>query len=416
MNDQKSIEFIELIAAPTKQVYAAFSSSVALESWFSDFAEVDFNDKGRVYFWWNVGYYASGLFTKILDDQQLAFTWSGPDEPHSTQVEIFFTPKGDVPQAYAPEVDVSMVETTEVKIRHSGIGAGSEWAERIKAYQRGWEVGLSNLKSVMETGIDKRVYDRPILGIIPGELIDDAKALDLGLPLPYGFVLGGTVAGMGAEAAGLRSGDVVVSLNQHDLKRYQDFAPALRGCKAGDEVEVIFYRDKKQHIVQMKLSRQQIPKLPQSAVELSESIAKIYADIADERDALFDAVSDEEASARPASDAWSAKETLAHLLYTERWLHLAISMAISSQRTGGFANQLEMIAAMASAYTLDELLTELRNSEQVTVASLKALPGDFVADKRKFFSLVNGYGQGYASHSRGHFDQIKAAIEAAKAE
>jgi hypothetical protein len=219
---------------------------------------------------------------------------------------------------------------------------------------------------------------------------------------------------MGAEAAGLQNGDVIVSLNQHDLKKYQDFASALRGCKAGDEVEVIFYRDNEERTVLMELSRLQIPELPQSAVELSESIAKIYADVADERDALFDGVRDEEASARPASDEWSAKETLAHLLYTERWLHLAISMAISSQRTGGFANQLEMIAAMVSAYTLEELLTELRHSEQVTVASLKALPDDFVADKRKFFGLANGVGQGYASHSRDHFDQIKAALEAAK--
>ncbi len=135
--------------------------------------------------------------------------------------------------------------------------------------------------------------------------------------------------------------------------------------------------------------------------------------MAAERDALLDGVSDADASARPAPESWSAKETLVHLLYTERWLHLAISLAVSEQRTGGFANQHEMIAAMANAYTLEELLVELKRSEQVTVDSLKALPDDFVADKRKFCGLVYGMGQGYAQHSRSHFDQIKAAIEAA---
>jgi len=278
MSDLRSIEFVETIAAPTKQVYAAFGSSVALQSWFTDFAEVVFNEKGRLYCWWNVGYYASGSFTKIVENEHLAFTWSGPDEPHGTLVEIFFSPLGNVPQSYAPEVDVSAVEVTKVKIRHSGIGSGSEWAERIEAYKKGWETGLANLKSVMETGIDKRVFDRPMLGIMPDDLIDEDKAADLGLPLPYGIVLGGVVEGMGAEAVGLQKDDVIVSLNQRDLKGYQDFAPALGGCKAGDEVEVIFYRGGDEHTVQMELSRRQVPETPKSAVELGETVAKIYAE------------------------------------------------------------------------------------------------------------------------------------------
>ena len=66
MSDYKSIELTETIAAPKAQVYAAFTSSIALESWFTDVAEVDFTKKGRLYCWWNVGYYASGLFTKIV--------------------------------------------------------------------------------------------------------------------------------------------------------------------------------------------------------------------------------------------------------------------------------------------------------------------------------------------------------------
>jgi hypothetical protein len=266
----------------------------------------------------------------------------------------------------------------------------------------------------METGLDKRVYDRPMLGIVPGDLVDDAKAKSLGLPVPFGVILAGTVEGMGAENAGLQKDDIIVTLNQHDLKVYQDFSKALGQCKAGDEVEVIFYRSGEKQVVQMELSRRQIPKAPGSAAELGETVAKIYAEVADEREALFEGVSDAEAAARPDPESWSAKETLVHLLYTERWLHLAISCAVSEQRTGGFANQLELIAAMASAYALDELLTELRRSESVTVASLKALSDEFVEDKRKFIGLANGVGQGYALHSRSHFDQIKAAIEAAK--
>jgi uncharacterized protein YndB with AHSA1/START domain len=414
MSDLKSIQFVETIAAPSEQVFSAFGSAVALESWFSDFAEVAFNEKGRLYCWWNVGYYASGLFTKIVENEHIAFTWSGPDEPHNTLVEVILTPKDVVPKAYAPEVDLTMVKSTEITIRHSGIGAGDEWTERITAYQRGWETALENLKSVLETGVDKRVFDRPMLGVMPGDLLDEQKAAEMGVSVPHGVVLSSVVEGMGAEAAGLQKGDIIVSLNKQDLKAYQDFNASLRQCKAGDQVEVIFYRNGEKHSVQMELSHRQIPDLPGSAEKFSESVSKTYLEVAAERENLFEGVTEAEAAARPAAESWSAKETLVHLLYTERWLHLAIACALSDQRSGGFANQLELIAAMADSYPLDELLAELKRSEQVTIASFKAIPEDFVNDKRKFASLVNNLGQGFAWHTRGHFDQIKEAIEAAR--
>ena len=401
MTDFKTLEFVETISAPVAQVYAAFGSSIAVESWFADFAEVVLSENNRFYCWWNVGYYAGGKFTKIIENEQIAFTWNGLGEPHETQVDIFFTEKDGV---------------TEVKIEHGDIGSGSEWAERIAAYEKGWKTGLANLKSVMETGLDKRIYDRPMLGIMPGNLVDEEKAAELKIPVSYGVILQGTVDGMGAEAAGLKGDDVLVSLNQHELKGYQDFAPALGDRKAGDVVEVIFYREGEKHTVQMELSRRQIPETPASAIELGDVAAKAYAEVAEEREALFEGVTEAEASARPEPKEWSAKETLVHLLHSERGLHLFVSGLVSGQRTGGFANQLELIAAMADAYTLEELLFELKRSEEVTAALIKALPAEFVADKRKFLGFAYIFlSQGFALHTRLHFDQIKAAIEAARA-
>ena len=43
-------------------------------------------------------------------------------------------------------------EGTRVIVTHSGIGSGEEWAETVKQFKRGWEVGLENLQSVLETG------------------------------------------------------------------------------------------------------------------------------------------------------------------------------------------------------------------------------------------------------------------------
>lgn len=395
MTDPQTLVFHEAIAAPVEQVYAAFSSSVALESWFADFAEVDLRAKGRFYCWWNVGYFASGLFTQVVENELISFTWNGLSEPHDTQVAVSFSPQDG---------------GTLIKIQHGEIGAGSEWAERIVAYKKGWETGLTNLKSVMETGLDKRIYDRPMLGILVGEAVDAKKASELGLPLDYGAILGEVVESMGAEAAGLQKGDVLVSLNRHALKSFRDFVPALAKCKAGDVIEVVFYRAGDMRTVPMELSRRSAPKGTESAATLADATAAIYAEMSAEREVLFEGVSETQASARPAPGDWSAKETLVHLLYSERWLHFVISCAVGGQRAGGYSNQLELIAAVADVYPLSELLAELRRSEQVTVASLRALPPDFVADKRQFMRLASNLGLGFAEHSRDHLAQIKAAL------
>ena len=413
MSDYKSIELTETIAAPKTQIFAAFTNSIALESWFTDVAEVDFTEKGRLYCWWNVGYYASGLFTRIVENDQIAFTWSGPDEPHGTLVEISFVDKDDLPKAFAPEVDMTYFQATEVKILHSGIGAGSEWVERVVAYNKGWEIGLANLKSVMETGIDKRVFDRPFLGIMPGDLIDDEIAQEQGLPTPFGITLTGTIEGYGAESAGLKKDDIIISLNKHDLKNYQDISDAIRNCKSGENVEVVYFRGMEKKVGKMTLSRRRFPEAPESAADWAESINKITSKVAENREALFVGISEKDATARPDPEAWSAKETLAHLLYTERWLHLMISCAVDGQRTPGFTNQLDLIAATARVYSLEDLLFELKKSEMVTVSTIKALPADFVADKRKFIGLVNGL-EWYTQHSQDHFDQMEAALNSLK--
>ena len=72
-----------------------------------------------------------------------------------------------------------------------------------------------------------------------------------------------------------------------------------------------------------------------------------------------------------------------------------------------------MLAALVEAYTYAELLEELKRSEKVTVNSLKALPDDFVSDKRQFLGLVTSMGW-VGDHTRSHFDQIKEALDAGK--
>ncbi len=399
MTHPTHLKFEQALCAPAAQVYAAFTSSVALESWFSDVAEIVAEKPGRFYAWWTTGYYTCGRFNNVEERKHLGLHWQGSGDPTTTEVDIYFIEEDD---------------KTLVTVQHSGIGEGEDWESAMAQIKTGWETALANLKSVLETGLDKRVFDRPLLGIIPGAEVDEKLAEKLGAPVARGIQLAGVLAGMSAEAAGLRENDVLITLNDRPLMTFRDFAPALAGKKAGDVVKVEYYRGSELHTINMGLARRPVPEQPQTAAMLADQVAAEYTKVAEEREALFVGANEAQASARPAPEEWSAKETLVHLLYTERWLHLALSCIVGEQRTGGFVNQLELIAAMASAYTLEELLHELKRSEAVTVASLRALPESFVTDKRKFIGFVNTIGQGFAQHTRNHFDQIRQALAAAQ--
>ena len=74
-----------------------------------------------------------------------------------------------------------------------------------------------------------------------------------------------------------------------------------------------------------------------------------------------------------------------------------------------------MHAAIANTYPLDELIDELKRCEAITVAAIEALPEEFVADKRRLMILTGNVDeQGFALHTRGHFQQIEAALNAVK--
>ncbi len=400
MSDKKSLEFTKTIDSPVKQVYQAFAGSVAFESWFADSAEADVRKGGRFYAWWNEGYYASGMYKKIKENERIAFTWFGLGEPAPTKVNVTF---------------LENESSTQVTVTHKGIGKGKTWKKTKAQISNGWESALTNLKSVIETGYDKRVYDQPMLGVLPSGMVDEAMVEDLGLPVETGARISDVVAGMGAEAAGLQGNDVIYSIGGHKLKIFPDFGLAMSGKKAGDIVEVVYYRDGERFTTDMKLSGRPKPELPKSATELADRTAKVYETVNQELDQLFEGATDEMASTRPGDDEWSPKEVIAHLIYTERWIHLAITCYIGNFRTGGFSNDLGMHAAIAEAYPLNELIAEFKRCEEITVAAIRALPEEFVTDKRRLMILTaNVDEQGISIHTRDHFSQIKAALEAAK--
>ncbi len=87
-NKENSIKFKRTIQAPASDVYAAFTHATALTEWLCDVAEADASEGGRLYLWWNTGYYASGEYTRLAPGEHVAFSWHGRNEPGITRVKI----------------------------------------------------------------------------------------------------------------------------------------------------------------------------------------------------------------------------------------------------------------------------------------------------------------------------------------
>jgi uncharacterized protein YndB with AHSA1/START domain len=397
----RHLKFERLIQAPLVEVYRAFTNSTALREWLCDAAQADPRPNGRLYLWWNSGYSTSGRFITVEPNQRIVFTWHGSSDPGDTEVEVDLADKGGA---------------TQVTLRHTKVKARGTWIKFREEIQRGWEIGLENLASVLETGQDLRIVRRPMLGISVGDF-DAEKAAQLGVLVNEGIRLDSVVEGLGAQAAGLQKDDVIVSIGGAAVKGYPDLVNALQGRQAGDKVEVVFYRGEKINIAIMELSRRPIPEIPMSPALLAEAVRKVYADVDEELNKTLVGVTETEASYNPASGEWNVKEVLAHLIHGERFLLGWISELVGgNERVAdnyGGNNQAQVTATVRVYPTTAELLAELKRTQSEIVAFVSVLPDEFRYRRGSYwrvgYTLVEG-----SIHIRSHNAQIINAIAAAR--
>jgi len=399
----ESIEAKCEIAVPPDQIYRHLTNATLLREWLADAVTLRSEVGGRLYLGWNHGYGVVGNFTTLSSPKTVAFTWTGSADPGSSDVSVTIDSAG---------------ATTTVTVVHSFPG-GDGWDQFRRGMTRMWETSLENLASVLETGEDLRFTRLPMLGVMIDGEVDAERAAELGVAAGHGVLLGGTVEGLGAQSAGLSGGDVVVSIGGTPITGFPSFAVALAPHRAGDTLDVVFYRDGEEHTTAMTLSGRPIPEIPADAAALAAFVRAEYDWAAAELAALFEGVDDATASAKPSPDEWSAKEVLAHLLDGEADVHSFIAdLVLASERVsdGPFANSNVRTAVTAASYaTPGDMLAAYRRLEDQTVALLAALPEDFVARKGSYWRLAYSYTQA-RPHYMEHFGQIRAALEAAGGE
>ncbi len=398
----ETVKAEQFVRADPAQVYLAFTRAMNLHEWLCDYATVASRPGGRMYLWWNGDFYSSGEFTALDENRRVAFTWFGRGDPGPSQVEVTLTPKDG---------------GTQVVLQHT-LPDWKGWKGSPDDFQKEWAVSLPNLASVLETGVDRRIADRPMLGISLSDF-NAAIAKSMGVPVTDGMRLDGTLEGMGAAQAGLRKDDVLVTLGGKPLTNdFSTLAAALQGKKGGEEVEVVYYRGAEKKTVVMELTKRQMPEVPWEPVELAKKVRLVYDEGLAALEACFAGVSETEADFHPASGEWSAKEVLAHLIQNERhWLENLDDAVGGYERVSddwGGNVTIHMAAIVAAYRTSRGLLDELRRLSDELVAYLAALPSGFAARKSSYYQAAVNSMNGTAPHNLAHVDQIKAAISASR--
>jgi uncharacterized protein YndB with AHSA1/START domain len=384
--------------------FEAVTAASELREWCSDQAWTEARPGGRYEMRWNSGYRADGTFAELDPPHRAAITWRGTGEPGETTLEWTVEPAGS---------GESGEQGVKVTVAHSGFGTGSEWDEAVEQSARGWSVGLENLKSTLETGIDLRIARQPFLGINL-DLLTPERAAKEGIAAEEGIYVQDTVEGSGARAAGLGKGDAIVALAGVATPGFTELGAALRTCQAGDVVDVELVRGQERETVQVTLGPRPMPETPESASAMANRLAQGYEETHAELKAALEGVSEAEAGQQPAEGEWSVKQTLAHLSEGERAFQvILVNVALNGWLDGGpvYADQIpgRLDAVLAVTPTLEGLVERFITDQTETVAIVRGLPERTMAHKARFRRM--GEWAFYApEHTREHIAQIKRAV------
>jgi uncharacterized protein YndB with AHSA1/START domain len=388
------------VHAPIKFAYRAFTNSTSLREWLCDVATVEPHPRGRIYLWWRGDFYSSGHYLELDENKRVKFRWFSNIDPAPTEVTVTVTEKDG---------------GTLIRMDHS-VPDDPAWTKLAEGFRDNWVDSLENLKSVLETGLDLRIADRPMMGIAPGDFTEE-QAAALGVPVREGMRLDGVLDGMGAQKCGLQKDDVIVEFAGHQILNDQNSFPhAIAGKKGGDKVEVTYYRGAEKKTVTMELSKRPMQEVPFNAVELANKAREFYKAGMTDVESCFEGVTDTQAMTRPDPQEWSALEIVAHLIHGERFNQTYLTSLVDGYELvndgfGGNVNA-QVQATVAANPSIALMLSELRRAVEETLAYVSFLPEEFTANKGSFYRFGSILLQPNF-HLTAHTQQIKNALSAA---
>ena len=105
----------------------------------------------------------------------------------------------------------------------------------------GFAIPINLVRDIAEQVVTTGRITRAYLGIVPGELIPEL-AQQYDLPVREGIIVRGVGAGTPAARAGLRTADIIVRIDDAQVRTYGELTRVLRGKRPGDTVRVGYVR------------------------------------------------------------------------------------------------------------------------------------------------------------------------------
>ncbi|HEY0710715.1 MAG TPA: M20/M25/M40 family metallo-hydrolase, partial [Polyangia bacterium] len=177
------------------------------------------------------------LIRAACSDLRLACTVTGDGQGPSDQASFY---AAGIPVLHfftGTHADYHKPSDTADRIYPAGAAMVSDLAVRVlRALDAGITLSYQKGKSAPPGGGDARSFHAS-LGTIP-----DYAGPPNGAP---GVLLGGVRTGGGADKAGMRRGDIVVRLGEHEIRSVEDLMFALQASKPGETVRAVVVRDGK---------------------------------------------------------------------------------------------------------------------------------------------------------------------------
>jgi uncharacterized protein YndB with AHSA1/START domain len=410
MAEETYLVFEELIEAPAELIYRAFTSAAGLREWLCDASSTNPAEDGWIFLAWNQGYFANGAFTQLIPNKAVSFTWMGRGEPGWSKVDVVIAP--------------TKTEAFNVVLHHSGLGDTDAWSQAREQISKGWELGLTNLKSTLETGRNLRVMNRPLIGIFPLEfdLYADTEKKREGLPVEYGVWVSNVVPGFGADKAGIQSDDLIIAIDGKKVKNITSLFGLLDEYEPDDKIVLDVYRGSEKLAFNVDTTPQIVQDLPGPPEELAKEIEIKSTQMLENLKEILSDVTEAEASYSLGPETWSVKETIVHFILHERNLQTWINDMVFDPTSFCDVNPAHCLfrlrATLTTYPTLNELVAELRRTFKETVATVAFLEPSFTQRKASYwrmgFELMERYiaYQEFVDHIRETIDKARSEISA----
>lgn len=144
MTKPPRIEQTFYYAVPPRQLFAALTEPKELARWFLREASIELRDGASFRFTWRGGYTMRGKVRSVRAPQTIELAWT----------DRF--PRGKTFKTVARFDLKKKGRGTLLTLTHSGFKSGKKWVALYGAIESGWAHYLTNLRAVLEHGVDLR--------------------------------------------------------------------------------------------------------------------------------------------------------------------------------------------------------------------------------------------------------------------